>query len=324
MTYSIGIDVGGTGIKAAIVDESCKIVRQMTLPTLSQAGKDDGEKVVNAMEKLVRELCAGQQIPLGEIASIGAGIPGTIDDENGVVIYTNNIDLHELALREILQARLGKSIHMGNDADVAAFGEYMAGATAGCESSLMITLGTGVGSGLILGGKIYTGYNHRGGEFGHTVVQVGGVRCTCGREGCLESYASATGLIRMTKEAMEQDLNSYMWKLCEDEIDNVNGKTAFDAMEKGDATGRQVVNQYIRYLGAGLANFINMLHPEKICLGGGISKSGDDLLIPLREAAYKNVYGGADGKTTQIVLAALGSNAGVIGAAMLGHTGERV
>lgn len=319
MKYSIGIDVGGTGIKAGIVDEHYVIVKSRALPTLSQDGGNDGERVVAAMEKLARELCEDVGCALSDIRSIGAGIPGSIDRENGVVVYTNNIDLHDLPLRDMFFARTGHSLEIGNDADVAALGEYAAGAAAGCSSCVMITLGTGVGSGIIMDGKIYSGSHNRGGELGHTVIQAdGGEPCTCGREGCLEAYASATGLIRMTRRAMEQDEGSMMWALCEGDAARADGKTAFTAAAKGDLAGRLVLDEYIRYLGCGIANIINILHPERICMGGGISKSGDELLLPLRIEAHRGVYGGADEKTTQIVLASLGSDAGIIGAAVLG------
>lgn len=319
MNYCIGVDIGGTTIKAGVVDESYKIVKRGAVPTLAEPGADDGEKLANGIAKLLRDLCEQLGITLEDIKSIGICTPGSVNEQDGVVLYANNIDLHNVPLRKMVYDRIGKNIALGNDADVAAFGEYVAGSAAGCESALMITLGTGVGGGFVIGGKIYTGWNNRGGEFGHTVIQMDGAKCTCGRNGCLEAYASATGLIRMTKEAMQKDASSGMWELVDGDIGAVNGKTAFDAMEKGDALGQQVVDMYIRYLACGLANFINTLHPEKICMGGGISHSGDSLLVPLRAETYKNVYGAQDGLTTMIVQATLGNDAGIIGAAMLGN-----
>lgn len=318
MEYSIGIDIGGTTIKGGVVDSSYKIVEHMALPTLSQEGRNSGERVVNCVVKLIKDLSSAVGVGIEQLKSVGAGIPGTIDSENGVIVYSNNIDMRHVPLRRMVYEQVGRELAMGNDADVAAYGEYVAGAAAGCESCALITLGTGVGSGIILGGKIYSGFNCRGGEFGHSVIQVGGVRCTCGREGCLEAYASATGLIRMTRDAMELNPDSLMWGLAGN-LDGVDGKTAFDAMEKGDTAGQQVVDLYIKYLAAGVANLINLLHPEKVCIGGGISRSGDDLLLPLRSEVYKNLFGGADEKSTEIVLATLGNNAGIIGAAVLGR-----
>lgn len=317
MIYSIGVDIGGTSIKAGVVDENYQIVKRETLPTLSQDGADDGERVANCIVKLVRDLCGEMGVSVDELRGIGVCTPGTVDSQNGVVLYANNIDMHDVPLRRLVHEKIGKSIAIGNDADVAAYGEYVAGSAAGCKSAVMITLGTGVGGGFVLDGKIYSGWNSRGGEFGHTVIVEGGAKCTCGRNGCLEAYASATGLIRMTKEAMQRDASSGMWELTGGDIEKVDGKTAFDAMDKGDPTATQVVGDYIRYLGCGLANFINVLHPQKICLGGGISHSGDSLLVPLRAETYKGVYGGADENTTEIVLATLGNDAGIIGAAML-------
>ncbi|MCI8441711.1 MAG: ROK family protein [Provencibacterium sp.] len=317
MAYSIGIDIGGTSIKAGLVDEEYKIVRSMALPTLSCEGKDEGEKVAACVVRLMQELCAQQGIGLSDLRSAGAGIPGSIDIENGIVVYANNIDLHNFPLREMVKEKTGIALQMANDADAAAYGEYRAGAAAGCQSCILITLGTGLGGGFIKDGKVYSGYNQRGGEFGHTVVQVGGAPCTCGRKGCLEAYASATGLIRLTREAMEREGGSLMWKLAGGELEKVDGKTAFDAMEQGDIAGKAVVDTYIRYLACGIANFINVLHPDMICLGGGVSHSGDALLLPLRAAVALEVYGGMDERTTRLELATLGNSAGIIGAALL-------
>lgn len=317
MSYRIGVDIGGTTIKAGLVDEQYHIVYRSVIPTRSQEGADDGERLANGIVKLVEDLCEQAGLKMDDIGGIGIGCPGTIDSENGVVVYSNNIDLHDLPLRKLILEKTGHRIEIGNDADVAAYGEYVAGSAAGCKSVVMITLGTGLGSGFVNNGKIYSGANSRGGEFGHTAIVVDGVRCTCGRKGCWESYASATALIRMTKEAMAENKDSKMWETAEGSLDNVNGKTAFDTMLQGDACAKHVVDVYIKYLAAGLTNIINSLHPERICLGGGVSHSGDDLLIPLREETYRCVYGGSDEKTTQIVLATLGNDAGIIGAAML-------
>lgn len=317
MKYRIGVDIGGTTIKAGLVDEQFRIVERMAIPTLSEEGADDGVRVANGIVKLVRDLCAKKGVPEDSLEGVGVCCPGSVDAERGVIVYANNIDMHNVPLRELVKEQTGYTVGIGNDADVAAYGEYVAGSAAGCRSALMITLGTGLGGGFVYDGKIYSGWNSRGGEFGHTVIEVDGAHCTCGRNGCWEAYSSATGLIRMTKEAMQGDASTGMWELVGGDIEKVDGKTAFDAIAKGDRSAARVVNLYIKYLACGLANFINVLHPEKICLGGGVSHSGDALLIPLREETYKSVYGGADGKTTQIVRATLGNDAGIIGAAML-------
>lgn len=319
MAYYIGIDIGGTGIKAGLLDENLRILQQRSIPTLSQPGANDNEKVTNAVEKLMRELCEAEGIGLAQVLAAGVGCPGTVDNVLGVVEYANNIDLLDLYLRREIKNRTGINLAMGNDADVAALGEHVTGGSSGHDSSLMITLGTGVGGGFVIDNHIYTGFNSRGAEFGHMVVEKGGALCTCGRRGCLEAYASATGLIRMTRESMEKNPDTLMWKLCEGKLENVNGKTAFDAAEQGDKSGKDTVDCYIGYLATGIANYINMLHPEIICIGGGISRSGDDLLIPLKKKAYEKVFGGASEKTTRIVLAKLGSDAGVVGAAVLGR-----
>ena len=183
--------------------------------------------------------------------------------------------------------------------------------------AVCITLGTGVGGGIIIDGKIYSGFNFSGAEIGHTVVEVDGPQCTCGRKGCFEVFSSATGLIRMTKEAMEENKDSVMWKMVEDD-NKVSGRTAFNAMRKGDQTAKNVVDKYIKYLAAGITNTINIFQPNVLCIGGGICNEGDPLLLPLKALVAKEVYTRNSSKNTEIVIAKLGNDAGIIGAAFLG------
>ena len=212
---------------------------------------------------------------------------------------------------------MGVDFYIENDANAAAYGEYIAGAGRGTNNFIAITLGTGVGGGVIIGGKLYSGSNYAGAELGHTVIEMSGEMCSCGRQGCWEAYASATALIRQTKQAMIKYPNTVMWELCENDINKVNGKTSFDAMRKGDSAGTMVVNKYIEYVAVGVANNINIFQPEVLCIGGGISKEGENIVGPVRELLKGDNYARNLNKNAEIKTAQLGNDAGIIGAAYL-------
>ncbi|CDE29848.1 glucokinase ROK family [Ruminococcus sp. CAG:403] len=215
---------------------------------------------------------------------------------------------------QYLEEALGRPAFIENDANAAAYGEYVAGAAKGAKHAVCITLGTGVGGGIIIDGKIYCGSNFGGAEIGHTVIDVNGPMCSCGRKGCFEVFSSATGLIRMTKEALAAHPESAM----KDE-ERITGRTAFNYMRAGDETAKQVVDDYIRYLAAGITNTINIFQPDVLCIGGGVCNEGDPLLLPMKEIVKKEVYTRNSPKNTEIVIAKLGNDAGIIGAAFLGN-----
>lgn len=312
--YYAGIDLGGTNIVAGVLDENYKIIGRdkvkTALPRSAEAVADDIAMVMrNALSK------AG--LTLADVDCVGLGTPGSVDTKNGIITYSNNFDWWNVPIADMLSQRLdGKKIYIDNDANAAALGELKAGCGKGRESIVAVTLGTGVGGGVVFHGKMLTGYNSSGGELGHTVIMVDGEDCTCGRKGCFEAYASATALIRQTKAAMEADKDSVMWKLA-GSLDKVSGITAFDAMRKGDETAKNVVDTYIRYLACGITNFINIFQPEILCIGGGVCNEGDTLLKPLIELVKKERYSKVNLLQTEIKVAALGNDAGVIGAALL-------
>lgn len=314
MKYYIGIDLGGTFVKAGVVDENCNIVAKASVDSADVAG--DAEKVADRMVECARQALANANLTMDDVESIGIGTPGSVDPNTGMIIYANNLNFLNTPMRQYLEARTGKKIYLENDANVAAYGEVLAGAAKGYNDAIVITLGTGVGGGIIIDGKIYSGFNHFGGELGHAVIVKGGRQCTCGRKGCLEAYSSATALIKMTQEAMEANKDSKLWEVAKT-LEEVNGKTAFDAMRLGDPVGAEVVNQYIQYLGCGLANFVNIFQPEILLIGGGISKEGETLLAPLREILKEETYGISGVKSTTLKTCALGNDAGTIGAAFL-------
>lgn len=314
MRYYLGIDLGGTNIALGVVDEEYRLMKKASTPTPKGA---DGVVLADAMAKAARALVADMGLTLEQMEWIGVGAPGHVDPETGAVIYACNLDLHNCPMGGLLEERTGRPVYLGNDANAAAYGEALAGAAKGTSSSVTITLGTGVGTGIVFNPKIHTGHHYCAGEGGHMVIVAGGRPCNCGRRGCLEAYASATGLIRSTREAMEAHPESRLWELAGGSLENVNGRTAWDAKDLGDPAAAKVVEDYIGYLACGVTNIVNLLAPEMVCIGGGISAQGEALLAPLRERVAREQYDQSE-QSTVVVAATLGNDAGIIGAALLG------
>lgn len=314
MKYYIGIDLGGTNTVSGVVNENYEIVGIGKVKTPAKVSAD---AIADGMAESVRLALADADIGLENIEWIGVGTPGIANFDTGYVEYSCNLAFVHTPLAHMIEDRLGKRTYLANDADAAAYGEFIAGAAKGVSNMIAITLGTGVGGGIIINGKLYSGFNHAGGELGHMGIVYNGRQCGCGRKGCLEAYASATGLANLTKESMEKNPDSEMWKIA-GSLENVNGRTAFDAMRAGDEAAKKVVDEYISYLGYGLVNFVNIFQPQILCIGGGISKEGETLLAPLREILKRESYGVDKTESTKLVTAQLGNNAGIIGAAFLG------
>ena len=313
--YRLGIDLGGTNIVAGVVDENFNIVATAKRKTNCPR---PAEEIVNDMAEISLEAIAKAGIKVEDIESAGVGSPGSINPTDGVVVYSNNLGFFNLPLSKLLKEKTGIDFYLDNDANAAAYGELIAGAGKGVNNFVMITLGTGVGGGAIIDGKMLTGSNYAGGELGHTVIDINGQMCSCGRQGCFEAYASATALIRQTKQAMVKYPNSIMWDIVKGNIDAVNGLTAFDAMRKGDEAGKAVVDKYVYYLSVGIANMINIFQPEILCIGGGVSKEGDNIIVPLQKIVDGENYARLMEKKAVIKAAELGNDAGIIGAAYLG------
>ncbi|OJU15741.1 MAG: glucokinase [Clostridiales bacterium 43-6] len=312
--YYAGIDLGGTNIATAIVNDNYEILGRGKLKTNMPRS---AESIADDMAKTVRMACEDAGIDIAKVKSVGVGTPGSFNQETGIIEFSNNLKFNNVPMVQLIEDRLGIRCYMENDANAAAYGEQLAGAGKGSKNFIAITLGTGVGGGIIINGKIYSGSNYCGAELGHSVISIGGVPCSCGRKGCYESYASATALIRQTKEKMEETKDSIMWELAGGEINGVNGRIAFDAMRQGDRAGKEVVDRYIEYVGCGLVDIINTFQPDFVCIGGGIGNEGEYLLAPLREYVEKERYSKYAKKQTELCKALLGSDAGIIGAAML-------
>ena len=310
--HYLGIDLGGTNVAAAVVDQDGTILGKVSLPT----PRTGPEAVADQMAAAARAAAEQAGIGMEEIQSVGIGSPGTIEPQHGLIKFWSNLDFEDVPLAALMEERLNKSIYLENDANAAALGEFAAGAGKGSQSMVAITLGTGVGGGAVLGGKLYTGFNYAGMEVGHFVIEHGGRQCTCGRKGCFEAYCSATALIKRTREVMEENPDSLLWQLA-GSLDKVNGRTPFDAAAQGDAAAGKVIDEYVDYLGCGVASLVNIFQPEVFCIGGGPSAQGETLMAPVRYILNREDYARNSVHRTRLVRAALGNDAGIIGAALL-------
>ncbi|MBQ2897556.1 MAG: ROK family protein [Clostridia bacterium] len=314
--YYIGIDLGGTNIAVGVVNEEGKIICKKSIPTLAHRTP---EEIVKDMASVSMEVVKEAGLSMDDITSLGAACPCFVEKKLGVLIAGANLPFRGYDIRKELHKYIDKPIYLDNDANCAAWAEAVAGAAKGTKDSIMITLGTGVGGGIVVNGSLYSGFNCFGGELGHMVIEIDGRQCGCGRKGCWEAYASATALIKMTREYAENNKNSLMWELAEKE-GKFSGRTAFDAAKQGDETAQKVVDKYIKYLTCGVANLITIFQPEVLVIGGGVSNEGEYLLEPLRKAALKEKYDGTDSplfEDGRIEKALLGNDAGIIGAALL-------
>ena len=312
--YNIGVDLGGTNIAAAIVNDEGKILVKGSTPTMNDRSY---EPIVADMAKLCKDLIAEAGLEVKDIHSVGIGSPGIPDPVKGLIVYANNLHFNNTPIRDEFQKHINLPVYIENDANAAAFGEYEAGTGKQYKDIIAITLGTGVGGGVIIDHKIIGGSWNGGAELGHIVIKSGGVQCTCGRKGCWERYSSATALIREAKLAALSNPDSMLNKLVEGDLDRMNAKIPFDAAQDGDVIAQSVIDQYVEDLAVGLVNVINIFQPEIIVLGGGVSAQKDNLLVPLRERMTEEIYGGADMFRTKVETALLGNDAGIIGAALL-------
>ena len=304
MPLYIGIDVGGTAIKGAVIGADGKLYGEDSVPTAT------GEGIVNCIVTLVNRL---RKMNSEEVKGVGIGCAGVIDSEGGKVVLARNLSLENFPLVKLVRDRIDLPVKITNDANVAALGEAKFGAGKDYKNSILVTLGTGVGGGIVIDGKLFEGNKSAGAEIGHMVIERGGEMCSCGRRGCFEAYSSATALKRQTKRAMEEDAGSAMWRKYTS--DTVTGKTAFEYMDS-DTAAREVVDRYIEYLACALSNLANIFRPEVIMLGGGISKEGERLTAPLQKILDREIFAAAYAPV-KVTVATLGSLAGAYGAAAL-------
>lgn len=312
--YRAGIDLGGTNIKAGIVDEQQHIIAEASVPTMVERPYPE---IIRDMAELVKRLLRECSIEESQLKSIGIGSPGTIDAKQGIVFYSNNFGWENIPLAEQLKTYFSCPIAVSNDANCAALGEVKAGAAQNAKNAILLTLGTGVGGGIILDGKVFEGAHAGGAELGHTSLIYGGEPCTCGRKGCVEAYVSATALIRDAKRAAMQHPDSKLNTLCGEDISRMNGKIPFDAAQEKDEVAQKVVKDYITYLGEAIVNFVNIFRPDIVLLSGGVCNQGENLTRPLEQYIQDKCFGKEKAFIPKVACAVLGNKAGIIGAANL-------
>lgn len=313
MKHYVGVDLGGTNIVAAVVNENGKILNKSSCKTnLPKRPEVLSTDIANLVDKVVKEV----HLTIDDIENIGIGVPGIVNTQDKVIIYSCNFNYSNVKIVELLERKIGKDVYIENDANAAALGEFICGAGQGLNTMIVITLGTGIGGGIVLDKKLYRGFNYSGGELGHIVIEQGGRLCNCGRKGCFEAYASATGLSKTASEVITKYPNS---KLCDvyREKNKISGTDLFNAVLAGDAAASETWNIFVSQLAAGVVNIVNIFQPEILCIGGGVSQAGELLINPLKEIFDKEDYARDSRNRCKVVLAELGNDAGLIGAAML-------
>ncbi len=309
----IGIDLGGTNISAGIVDENGNILVKASTPTMNGREYED---IIDDMAELSKKLMKELNVTEKDIEALGVGLPGMIDKKKGISIYANNLNFNNVNIVEEMQKRIDLPCYIENDANCAAIGENICGVAYGNENLIYITIGTGLGAGIIMNGKVFDGSFGGGGEAGHMVIVAEGEECSCGRKGCWEAYASASALRREGRIAAAKYPNSKIYDLVDGNIKLIDAKTVFDAADMDDEIAVEIIDKYIKYLAVGLVNLVNIFQPEAIIIGGGVCAQGDNIINPLKKILSEKVYGGE--LKTKLSAATLGNDAGIVGAAMLG------
>lgn len=316
MSYYIGIDIGGTNLKAGLVDEAGQLLATRSMKIREVA---DPDSLTDTLVALTLDLAAEADVGIEQIGAVGAGVPGVVDIRTGAIVYTCNLPLRNVPLRKLFKRRTGLHLYVENDANCAALAEYHLGAGRESKRLVTITLGTGIGAGVVHNGKIFHGGNGMAGEVGHTCIDYQGLPCPCGRRGCWEQYASATALKRFTAQAVQGNPESILAQIVRDNDGHVSGRSAFEAARLGDRVGQQVCDLYIGYLAAGIANVVNIFQPDTLAIGGGVSNEADEqLLLPLQRLVEQETIPCSADRKTRIVKAQLGNRAGILGAALLG------
>ncbi len=320
MKYYLGVDLGGTNIAAGVVDENHTIVAKESIPT--NAGRP-AEEIVEDIFTVSKRVAQKANVAMESFTSWGIGMPSYVNPKTHLLVHANNFGWINFPIFDFLKKHTDMPIYIENDANCATLGETLAGAARNYNNAIMLTLGTGVGGGIILSKRIFSGCDLMGAELGHTKLVYNGITCTCGQKGCLESYCSATALIRQAKEALKDDSSSLMWELCDKDLKNIDGKVVVDASKRGDNVAKKLVDQYIDYLSCGLSTFVTIFRPEVIILGGGLADAGEVLFEPLNKRLYENTFAASVIGIPKIVKAELGNDAGIIGAALLEKYAEK-
>lgn len=308
----LGIDLGGTNIAVGLTDEKGTLLCRHSNPTGVGRAR---EEILSDICRTAVELCEKHGISTQEVESIGIGVPGSVNKAECKMVFGTNLGMNQVRFEEVFRPAFSCPVYIDNDANCAALGECYGGAGIGCDSMVMVTLGTGIGGGLVFHGRIFSGCGDVAGEIGHMVIQMDGEPCNCGKHGCWETYASASAAIRMVKQAMEEHPESLLHEVAKEQ-GKVGAINLFLARDRGDAVACELFDRYVRYLSIGVGNLISILQPERVIIGGGIVGQGEKLLAPLRELVYAELMM-AEGKRPEILAATAGNDAGIIGAAML-------
>lgn len=311
--YQIGIDLGGMTIKGGIVSDNGDIIAEKSVPTLAERENDE---IIKSIANLVLDLIDENNLTKDDIKSVGIGTPGIVNAKEGIVIKAYNLGFDNVNLGKSLTDMLGIDVFVENDANVAGFGEYVMGSAKGYKNVVMLTIGTGLGSCIIINENIISGSFNGGGELGHMVIHAGGKSCSCGRNGCFEAYGSASALISLMREVVKENTDSLLYKMVDGDLEKLNPIILFEAKNKGDECAIKILDEYNSYFAEGLANIINTLEPEVIVIGGGMSKQDENLLADIRKLTYEKCFGKRS--DTKIVSAKLFNRAGIIGASFLG------
>lgn len=315
--YYLGLDVGGTNIVAGVIDANFNILAKESIPT--NAGRSVDE-ITSDMANISKKVVSTAGLTLDNISSWGIGMPSYVNPKTNRLVHANNFGWKNIPIYDYLKKHISLPTYIANDANCAAYGEVLAGAASDYTDAIMLTLGTGVGGGIILNKKIYSGFDNMGAELGHTKLVYNGIQCTCGQKGCLESYCSSTALIRRTREAVEKQPNTLIMDLCNQDKTQIDGEIVFEAAKKGDDLAKRIIDEYISYLAAGISTFITIFRPEAIILGGGMAHAGDILFEPLNERLYSNTFAAEEIGIPKVIRAKLGNDSGIIGAAFLEKT----
>ena len=315
--YYLGLDVGGTNMVAGVVDENHQIIAKESIPT--QAGRTI-EEITADMAEVSKKAVLKAGLQMEDISSWGIGMPSYVNPKTNLLVHANCFVWKNVPIYDYLKKHISLPTYIANDANCATYGEVLAGSASQYTDAIMLTLGTGVGGGIIMGKRIYSGADNMGAELGHTKLVYNGERCTCGQKGCLEAYCSSTALIRIMKETLQKNKDTLIWKLCGEDENKVNGEILFEAARQGDSLAKQIVDDYISKLAAGISTFITIFRPQVIILGGGIAHAGDLLLKPLNEKLHTCTFAAEEIGIPQVIRAELGNDAGIIGAALLEKT----
>ena len=311
--YTIGVDIGGTSVKIGLVRDGT-ILHRMNFKTETDRSQED---CVAFLCEKISQFILDHDVKKESLAGIGICSPGLIDSQNGIVVYASNLNWKHLPLAEIVERSLRLPCRLINDASAATLTEWLYGAGKGCDQLLMLTLGTGVGSGLIVNGQLAEGNKRQGLQFGHTVIKINGRRCSCGRRGCLETYASAKALVSSAREEAKKHPDSSLFRKANGNLNEIDGLEIFEAAKKGDATASAVLEKYVVYLGEGILNFCNSLRPEQIVIGGGLSRQKEYLTDRLNRYIYERKFGLKGSPEVLVKPAMFDNDAGIIGAASL-------